>query len=188
LNIAKKKLNKIIEDGIKFNNYYYVLCSDCPENLLKEYDGPTVRTVNISKNSYPIKQINPITKEELIFNTYDEISVKLGFKARTIKNAIVNKTMYGGSIWKHCKDGKDIEIECKDEECEEACEEACDEECDEECNEECNEKCEEECNEKCDEECEEECDEEKVETKEKKIKVKQVKKEKVETKEKKIKK
>jgi hypothetical protein len=99
LGITKKKLNKIIDNELKFNDSYYVLAQNCPEALLKEYKGSTVRTI---KNQC-IKQTNPISKTELYFSTYEEISTKLGFKARSIKNAIQNKTMYGGSIWEFCE-------------------------------------------------------------------------------------
>jgi hypothetical protein len=99
LGITKRKLNKIIENGLKFNSHYYVLSQNCPEVLLKEYKGSTIRSIK----KCLIKQINPISKSELIFNTFGEISTKLGFKAQSIQKAIKNKTMYGGSIWELCE-------------------------------------------------------------------------------------
>ena len=47
-------------------------------------------------------QINPVTKTEHIFNSFDEINIKLGIKMQTIKKAIKNNVLYGGSIWKYC--------------------------------------------------------------------------------------
>ncbi len=102
LGITKKKLSNIIGNNVKFNGCYYIPHSKCPETILKEYKGSTKRSTKKILNC--IKQINPITKEELIFNTFDEISVKLGIKARTIKNAIEKKIICNGSIWEFCKD------------------------------------------------------------------------------------
>lgn len=101
LKITKIKLNKIIENNLKHNGHYYVLHQQCPESLLKGYDGSTSRTIKTGVSS--IKQINPITKDEIIFNTFDEISVKLGIKPRTIKKAIEDKIICNGSIWKYCE-------------------------------------------------------------------------------------
>ena len=116
LKISKKPLNNIIEKGTKYNGRYYVLCRDCPEELLKKFDGPTVRTIRISKNMHPIKQINPITKEEVIFNTLEEISVKLGFNAASIQKAIKNETMHGGSIWKFVNEEANEDCEGSEDE------------------------------------------------------------------------
>lgn len=127
LKINKPKLNKIIENDVKHNGHYYVLIQNCPKNLLEDYNGSTVRIVNTKL----IKQINPITKEEIIFNSITEISVKLGFSQKSIRKAIRTNIMYGGSMWKYVKnengndkkedndddeDGEDEDGEDEDEE------------------------------------------------------------------------
>jgi phage anti-repressor protein len=102
LGIGAEKLKKIIQNGTKFNNHYFVLYSDCPKLLLDNYNGSTIRIVKASNALGPIKRIDPITKGEIIFNTFDEINVKLGFRRPTIKKAIENKTMWGGFLWEFC--------------------------------------------------------------------------------------
>jgi hypothetical protein len=102
LQITKRKLNKIIDEKLKFNNSYYVFHRDCPDALLKNYTGFVTRTIKTT-NAKPIKQINPITKTEWIFNNFDEINNKLGIKAQTIKKAITNNILCGGSIWQYCE-------------------------------------------------------------------------------------
>ena len=101
LEITKRKLNKIIQEKLKFGNCYYVFHKDCPKELLKDFDCPTIRTIKTNK-SKQIIQINPITKAEYVFNSFDEIQLKVGFKRQTIQKAIDTNTMYGGSIWKYC--------------------------------------------------------------------------------------
>jgi hypothetical protein len=103
LKITKKRLNKMMQEDIKFNNCFYVTYSECPDELLKKFNGSTTRKVNASNSLGPIKRIDPITKSEIIFNTFDEINVKLGYRRVTIKKAIDNKTLYGGHIWEYCK-------------------------------------------------------------------------------------
>jgi hypothetical protein len=100
LGITKKKLNKIIQEKTRFDDCYYIFHKDCPKTLLKDFDCPTTRTIKTS-NSKPIIQINPVTKTEHTFNSFDELNIKLGIKKQTIKKAIENNTLCGGSIWKY---------------------------------------------------------------------------------------
>ena len=48
-----------------------------------------------------IKQINPITKEVVIFNTLTEISIRFGYANTTIKDAIEKKQTFGGFLWEY---------------------------------------------------------------------------------------
>jgi hypothetical protein len=57
----------------------------------------------ISSQAKQIKQINLITKDEIIFNSLNEIKVKFGFSPNTIKKAIENKTMFASSMWEFCE-------------------------------------------------------------------------------------
>lgn len=102
IGVSMEKLNKIIQNQDKFNNYYYIYCSDCPKQLLDKFNGSTTRIVNAANSLGPIKRIDPITKSEVIFNTFEEIDIKLGFRRTTIKKAIANKSMWGGFIWEYC--------------------------------------------------------------------------------------
>ncbi len=103
LGITIDKLNKILENGTKEYNYYLVRHSDCPKALLDKFNGSTIRTVKAANSLGPIKKIDPITKNETIFNTFEEIDTRLGFRRMTIKKAIENKTLWGGSIWEYCE-------------------------------------------------------------------------------------
>lgn len=101
LGIAQFTLKKIIDNKTKFNNNYYLKSKDCPKELLNNYHG-LIKRVNYG--SKRIKQINSITKDETIFNSLNEINIKLGFKSATIKNAIENNILIGGSLWEYYKD------------------------------------------------------------------------------------
>lgn len=103
LGISLDKLNKIMNGEIQFNDSYYVNYADCPESLLLKFNGSTTRIVNAANSLGPIKRIDPITKNEIIFNTFEEIDIKLGFRRPTIKKAIENKILWGGFLWEYGK-------------------------------------------------------------------------------------
>jgi MSV199 domain len=100
--LNQPKLEKLLNGDTKYKKCYFVKYKDCPPKLLENYDGPNNRV--ILAQSKQIKQIHATTKEETIFNNLNEISIKLGFKYKTIKNAIENRILVGGSIWKYCDD------------------------------------------------------------------------------------
>jgi hypothetical protein len=54
-----------------------------------------------SVHAKKIKQMNPITKTEIIFNTLLELSIKFGYSSKTIINAIDNKLIYNGCLWEY---------------------------------------------------------------------------------------
>jgi hypothetical protein len=101
LGITMEKLNKIIQNGDKIYNYYLVLYSNCPKTLLDKFEGSTIRKVNAANSLGPIIRVDPITKDEVIFNTFEEIDNRLGFRRPTIKKAIDNKILWGGFLWKY---------------------------------------------------------------------------------------
>jgi hypothetical protein len=101
LGIGKLRMTKIIKDGTKFNDNYYVEYYKCPEKLIDEYKKPINRVIRT--HSKQIKQINNITKDTVIFNSFNEIYIKLGYASKTIKEAIDNKTLLGGSKWEYYK-------------------------------------------------------------------------------------
>ena len=69
--------------------------------MLEKYDKPVNRI--ISTHAKQIKQINPINKQIIIFNSLNEIYIKLGHASKSIKDAIENKTMLGGCTWEYYK-------------------------------------------------------------------------------------
>jgi hypothetical protein len=99
LNIAKSKLNKIIDEKIKYNDCYYMYYQNCPPEILKNYTYSATRGPQIKL--HPIKQINCVTGAEHIFNSFEDISVRCGIKSATIKKAILTNTVCKGYIWSY---------------------------------------------------------------------------------------
>ena len=106
LGIAKLRMKKIIKDGEKYGDKYYIEINKCPQNLLNNYNKPINRI--IPNNAKFIKQINPITKEVVIFNTLSEISIRFGYASTTIKEAILNKQTYGGFLWEYYENNNNV--------------------------------------------------------------------------------
>jgi len=97
--IAKNTLINIIKNNKIFDDKYFIEYHKCPQELLDKYDKPVNRILH--KNSKQIKQIHPITKDVVIFNTFTEIHNKFGICSNTIKNAIDTKTVYHGYLWEY---------------------------------------------------------------------------------------
>lgn len=109
LGIGKLKMTKIVLDGTKFNDCYFIEYLKCPQELLNNYKKPINRI--LPTHSKQIKQINPLTNEIVLFNSLHEIYIKLGFADATIRDAIENKTTLGGSLWEYYKTNKDTDDE-----------------------------------------------------------------------------
>lgn len=92
-------MRKIIENGEMYNNRYYIEYNKCPQDLLNNYKKPINRI--IPPHSKLIKQIHPITKESITFNSLSEINIKLGICSKTILNAIENNFVSNGYIWQY---------------------------------------------------------------------------------------
>lgn len=94
------KLKKVMENKSIFNGYYYVKISECKDllseylnnNKLKEYENPC---------SKKIKQINVLTKNEIIYNSMYDIYKAHGLCRQTIKKYINLKKEYCGFIWEY---------------------------------------------------------------------------------------
>jgi prophage antirepressor-like protein len=99
LKIAKLKMKKIIQNNELYNNHYYVEYSKCPKELIDNYNKPINRI--ISNNSKQIKQIHPITKNIIVFNSLSEIYIKFGISSKTIIKAIESKCIYNGFLWEY---------------------------------------------------------------------------------------
>ena len=97
--ISKKNLIDIIKNNKIFDDKYFIEYHKCPQVLLDKYDKPINRI--IPPHSKKIKQIHPITKNNIIFNSFNEISNKFGICAKTIQNAINSKTVCNGFIWEY---------------------------------------------------------------------------------------
>jgi hypothetical protein len=99
LGITKKRLNKIIDENIKHNGFYYVFHKNCPKELLKDYSGMSLRAMR-TEEERRIERIDCATKQSYIFENYSEIKVRLGYKMETIRKAIISNTLYNGFIWR----------------------------------------------------------------------------------------
>lgn len=97
LKIGKNTLVNIIKNNTLYENKYYIEYHKCPQDLLDKYNKPLNRI--IYPNAKKVKQIHPITKNTIVFNSLFEISNKFGICATTIKNAIKDKTVYNGYMW-----------------------------------------------------------------------------------------
>lgn len=100
LNISQNKLCKIIKNNTKNEDYYYVELEKHPQDLLEKYDKPINK--HLFKNSKKIKQINPITKQTVIFNSISDLYRRLGFLGRPRNKAIKDKVIYQGYLWEYC--------------------------------------------------------------------------------------
>ena len=101
--ISKDKMRHLIKTHIPFHSFYFIKVSDCPSNILEKFN---IIQSDFKKNSIlnkPIIQINPLTKEEFIFDTITEIPIKIGGSESSINSAIRNNTIYNGYYWKLSK-------------------------------------------------------------------------------------
>jgi hypothetical protein len=99
LGIGSVRLNNIIANNKKYNEHYYIRLSNCPQDLLDKYKKPINKF--IYKNSKRIKQINPITKEIVIFDSLFDIYRKYGIPNITIIKAINDKVVCNGFLWEY---------------------------------------------------------------------------------------
>lgn len=97
LNIGKVRMKKIIENNELHNEHYYVELTKCPQELIKNYDKPINKIIR--NNSKQIQRIDTITGEKIIFNSLNEIYIKLGISSNTILNIIDNGKAYNGFKW-----------------------------------------------------------------------------------------
>jgi hypothetical protein len=102
LKISGGKLLKIISRNLIHNEHYYIELNKCPQDLLDKYDKPLNR--HTFKNAKKIKQINPITKQTVIFNSLSDLYRKYGYTGRAVMKAIEEKVVYHGHLWEYYKD------------------------------------------------------------------------------------
>ena len=97
--LTKAKLKELIKSQELYHDVYFMKISDCHTNILKKYN---ITNEQFKKNtkSKSIIAINPLSKEETVFNTITEIPIKLGGSELSINNAIKNRTIYNGYFWK----------------------------------------------------------------------------------------
>jgi hypothetical protein len=97
--LTKAKLKDLIKSQELFYNFYFIKISDCNEDILKKYNISNAQFKKYTK-SKSIIAINPLTKEEIVFETITEIPIKLGGTESSINSAIKNKNIYNGYFWK----------------------------------------------------------------------------------------
>ena len=97
--LTKVKLKDLIKSQELYHNFYFLKISDCHKDILKKYNISNEQFKKQTK-AKSIIAINPLTKEEIIFNTITEIPIKLGGTESSINSAIKNKNIYNGYYWK----------------------------------------------------------------------------------------
>ena len=99
LKLNIKKVHKIIDEKLIYNNSYYVHYEDCPTELLPTDNNSLLLTKNPKSKS--IKQINVITKEEIIYTSMQDACSKCHTTHKTLKNVIQNKKTLNGYLWEY---------------------------------------------------------------------------------------
>lgn len=99
LGISKMTMRNIIINEELYNSHYYIEYSKCPIELIEKYNKPIVSVGSV--HAQKVKQINPITKETVVFNNYNEIYIKFGISSKTLIDVITNKLIYHGCLWEY---------------------------------------------------------------------------------------
>ena len=94
--ISLPRLHKIINENKLFDNTYFVKITNCSNDLLEKYKENHTISVRTSNKAIPIKQINIITKKEIIYKSITDATIKFGSNEKTITDSIKNKTIVNG--------------------------------------------------------------------------------------------
>lgn len=97
LDIGRVHLDNIISRNLEFKNHYYILYSQCTKVMLDNYKEP-INFYTVS-NSVKIKQIHPITGEEIIFSSVAILRRKYNISPRTLHEMIKAKEIYKCFLW-----------------------------------------------------------------------------------------
>jgi phage anti-repressor protein len=99
LNINENSIKRYIDKHLPFNNCYYVLYTNCSNELIDNYK----KQINtfVVKSAIKIKQINPISNQVVIFNSISDASKQYGINIQTLTRCIKNKILYKGSFWEY---------------------------------------------------------------------------------------
>jgi len=98
-NMSKGRLLNYIRTGKMINDCYFVEYNKCPQKLLDEYDKPIPKVVRSATKK--VVRTDVATNKTIIYRSLDEIAVKVGYIHNTVKDAIKNKTLLGGSMWEY---------------------------------------------------------------------------------------
>jgi MSV199 domain-containing protein/T5orf172 domain-containing protein len=101
IGINRCKLKKIIINNELYNDNYYIKISDCNSEIINKYELNNYIEKNHHTNAKSIIQINPLTNQQIQFNTINDIYIKLGISENSIRDAIKNKQLWAGSYWKY---------------------------------------------------------------------------------------
>ena len=99
LNIDQHSIKRYIDKHLPFNNCYYVLYTDCSQELIDNYKDK-INTF-VVKSAIKIKQKNPISNQVVIFNSISDASKQYGINIQTLTRCIKNKILYKGSFWEY---------------------------------------------------------------------------------------
>jgi hypothetical protein len=100
--IGDRKLHKIIDESLLYNDTYFIKFKDCPQVMIDKYisDGNELASRTSSK-SKPIKKINTITKEEIFYKSITEAALQSGTSDKSITDSIKNLKELKGFLWEY---------------------------------------------------------------------------------------
>ena len=95
LHIGIVKLNKYINEGKIFNDFYYVNESSYDGEIIDDEDNYVIH------NSKPIRETNVETNETVIYISMQELYEKRGISRQTLRNCIKNDKICDKFKWEY---------------------------------------------------------------------------------------
>lgn len=94
---------KSIKYNIECKGHYFILYSNCPNDLLDKYlETNKLPEIKRHFNAVKVKQINPINNELIEeFSSYNEVCLKYQISLKKIKEAIKTNEIYKGFKWSY---------------------------------------------------------------------------------------
>lgn len=75
-----------------YNDCYFVNVNNCSSELLDKYKENNDISIRTSSKSKKVKQINILTKQETIYKSMTEATIKFGSTHKSISDAIKNNS------------------------------------------------------------------------------------------------
>jgi len=92
-----RTVRRIVDNEELIGEYYYILYSKCPKELIDNYKKPIIK--HNPSYAKQIKRINTKTNEITLFKSLCELNTKMSMSNPNILKAIKNKTIYKGYLW-----------------------------------------------------------------------------------------
>jgi phage anti-repressor protein len=95
--IGNQKIYSIIDNKTAFDNSYFMKITECPEDLLKNFELPT----KWSKKAKSIKSTNINNNKTTIYKSITEVCVKTGIGYKKLENIINDKKIINECKWEY---------------------------------------------------------------------------------------